>query len=101
MWTLEELSAACRKYTWHDDAQVFHDIIGSTLAVLGLMQVELAAFLKVTPPTVSRWVNRQQTPPPRLRVALVRDIGRRVKYALERRCLRCGQKPAGLPPVSS
>lgn len=80
--TREELLAACRAFAGGDDA-AFHRIISNTLDILGLLQLELAAYLKVAPPTISRWASGQQFPPPRLQTLLVRDIARRVQHALK------------------
>jgi len=68
----------CRMFAPGDD-DAFRQIIIATVTTCALFQRELAAFLKVAPPTISRWMSGQQIPQARVQAAFVRTIVRRLK----------------------
>ena len=84
MQTPEDVLAACRGYKL-GDSETFHAVIASTLVVLGLLQVELAAYLKVTPPTISRWMSGKHAPQARIQASVLKDVARRITYTLQHR----------------
>lgn len=93
--TREELLEACRTFV-AGDGDTFHAIVAATIEILGLLQLELAAYLKVTPPTVSRWASGAQVPAPRLQTLFVRDIARRVQHGMHPKQLSIGTHDARL-----
>lgn len=77
MQNLDDVIAACRSFRL-GESDMFHAIIAGTLQFSGLLQRELAAYLKVQQSTISRWRRGDRLPHPRMQVSYVRDIGRRL-----------------------
>ena len=80
----EEIYVACQSFS-KGDAEAFQRIVVGTLDVLGLMQLELAAYLDVARSTVSRWANGSHLPPRHLQPQVIRDISRRILHGMKPR----------------
>ncbi len=80
----EDILVACRSFI-EGDGEAFQRIVAGTLDVLGLLQLELAAYLNVTPSTVSRWTSGLHLPPRWLQPRFIRDIARRVQHGMRPR----------------